>query len=88
MKRKTSEKENMKNVPIPETEVEKEEVPFGDPPENYKYKCSRCHFENEMNEANVEPAFGWTKKRTRCSRCLMPVLECPSCSRQTYECVD
>jgi DNA-directed RNA polymerase subunit RPC12/RpoP len=85
MKRKISSRENTKN--IPEQEMEKE-VPFGDPPKYYKYRCSHCQFENEMNEANVDVAFGWTKKRTKCSRGLMPVLKCPNCSRQTYECVD
>lgn len=65
-----------------------EEVPFGGAPEYYKYRCSHCHFENTMNEANVDVAFGWTKKRTKCSRGLMPVLECPICSCLTYECVD
>ena len=85
MKRKTSSRENTKDVPNPKME---KEVPFGDRPEYYKYKCSHCQFENEMNEANVDVAFGWTKKRTKCSRGLMPVLECPNCSQQTYECVD
>ncbi len=65
-----------------------EDVPFGGAPEYYKYRCSHCHFENTMNEANVDVAFGWTKKRTKCSRGLMPVLECPICSCLTYECVD
>ena len=85
MKRKTSNRENTKNIPNQEMD---NEVPFGDPPEYYKYRCSHCQFENEMNEANVDVAFGWTKKRTKCSRGLMPVLECPHCSRLTYECVD
>ena len=84
-KRKISERESMKDIPNQEIE---EDVPFGGAPEYYKYRCSHCHFENTMNEANVDVAFGWTKKRTKCSRGLMPVLECPICSCLTYECVD
>ena len=42
-----------------------------------------------MNEANVDAAYGWTKKRTRTSDGeIVPVLECPNCSRWTYECID
>jgi len=73
-KRKISDRESMKNILNQEIE---EDVPFGGAPEYYKYRCSHCHFENTMNEANVDVASGWTKKRTKCSRGLMPVLECP-----------
>ena len=55
----------------------------------YKFRCTRCKFENEMNEANVDVAYGWTKKRTRTSDGeIVPVLECPNCSKWTYECID
>lgn len=36
-----------------------------------------------MNEANVDAAYGWTKKRTRTSVGeIVPILECPNCSRE------
>ena len=100
MKKKTLDKANTKDIDqeqklkqeLPgQEEIEEEteeEMPFGGPTEYYKFRCSRCKFENEMNEANVDAAYGWTRKRTRCSRGLVPVLECPNCSHQTYECID
>ena len=72
-----------------ENMLEGEDLPFGPPPRYYKFRCTRCKFENEMNEANVDVAYGWTKKRTRTSDGeIVPVLECPNCSKWTYECID
>lgn len=98
MKKKTSNMENMKDSEQEKAKqrldelvremTEGMEMPFGGPTEYYKFRCSHCKFENEMNESNVDAAYGWTKKRTRCSRGLVPVLECPNCSKQTYECID
>ena len=69
--------------------IEEEEVPFGDPPRMYNYRCQQCSFESEMNEANVYAAYGWTKKRTKTSDDeTVPVLECPKCSKNSFVCVD
>jgi hypothetical protein len=40
------------------------------------------------NEVNVHVAFGWTKKRTKSLTVFMPVLDCPNCSNETYECAN
>jgi hypothetical protein len=78
MKKKTLDMENMKDSEQEKAKQRLDElvremaegmdVPFGGPTEYYKFRWSRCKFENEMNEANVDAAYGWTKKRTRCSR--------------------
>ena len=86
MKKKTLNEEDMNDE---KDLVEGIDIPFGPPPRDYKYRCTRCKFENEMNEANVDAAYGWTKKRTRTSDGeMVPVLECPNCSKWTYECID
>ena len=69
--------------------IEEEEVPFGAPPRMYNYRCQQCSFGSEMNEANVDAAYGWTKKRTKTSDGeTVPVLECPKCSKKSFICVD
>lgn len=69
--------------------MEIEDVPFGDPPRMYNYRCKKCNFESEMNEANVDVAYGWTKKRTKTTDGeLVPVLECPNCYKKSFVCVD
>ena len=40
------------------------EDPFGEPPIIYNYKCRKCNYNSEMNEAHVDVAYGWTKKRS------------------------
>lgn len=66
-----------------------EEMPFGDPPRMYNYRCSQCDYTSEMNEANIDVAFGWSKKRTKTSNGeTIPVLECPGCNRMSFICVD
>lgn len=46
---------------------ESNEVPFGGEPIYYNYKCTKCKYKSKMNEANVDVAYGWTKKRVKCS---------------------
>lgn len=73
--------ENMKEI--------EEDVPFGDPPRMYNYRCQKCSFESEMNEANVDAAYGWTKKRTKTTDGeSVPVLECPNCYKKSFVCGD
>ncbi len=37
--------------------IEMDEVPFGDPPRMYNYRCQKCNFESQMNEANVDAPY-------------------------------
>ena len=64
------------------------EEPFGDPPIMYNYKCKSCNYSSEMNEAHIDVAYGWTKKRTISSYGKVPVLECPDCGREAFICAD
>jgi len=65
-----------------------DDVPFGPPPLMYNYKCRVCNFENELNEAHVDVAYGWTKKRTMSSYGKVPILECPNCGKMEYVCIN
>jgi hypothetical protein len=65
-----------------------DEIPFGDPPMMYNYKCRGCNFYSDINEAHIDVAYGWTKKRTTCSHGKVPVLECPNCGSFDFVCVD
>ena len=64
------------------------DVPFGEPPIMFNYKCESCKYSSEMNEAHIDVAYGWTKKRTVCSYGKVPVLECPGCGNESFICVD
>lgn len=65
-----------------------DEIPFGDPPVMYNYKCRICKFKSDINEAHIDVAYGWTKIRTICSYGKVPVLECPNCGHFEFVCVD
>lgn len=57
----------------------------------YNYRCSRCNFESEMDEVNVDVAYGWTKKRTKTSDGeIVPMMDCPMCddNKKTFVCID
>jgi hypothetical protein len=42
-----------------------------------------------MNEAIVDAAYGWSKKRTKTKDGVsVPVLECPNCYKKNFVCVD
>jgi len=66
-----------------------EDVPFGPPPRIYKYHCFECDKSFEINEAIIDVACGWTKKRTKTSDGEeVPVLECYSCRKKILKCID
>jgi DNA-directed RNA polymerase subunit RPC12/RpoP len=69
------------------SQAERDE-PFGDPPIMFNYRCSDCNYSSEMNEAHIDVAYGWTKKRTISSYGKVPVLECPNCEKEAFICVD
>jgi len=73
------------NTPIVQDD---NDVPFGDPPIMFNYKCEKCDYSSEMNEAHIDVAYGWTKKRTICSYGKVPVMECPGCGNESFICVD
>jgi len=75
----------VENTPLCQDEGE---VPFGDAPIMYNYSCKDCNYSSEMNEAHIDVAYGWTKKRTVCSYGKVPVLECPDCGHEAFICVD
>ena len=63
-----------------EKEMEGEDIPFGPPARMYNYQCSKCGFKSEINEAHIDVAYGWTKKRTRTlDGEIVPVMECFKC---------
>lgn len=64
-----------------------DDVPFGDPPIMYKYRCRSCGYECEINEAVVDAAYGWTRKRTVCGEGRLPVMECHSCGKEDFICI-
>lgn len=66
-----------------------EDVPFGPPPRVFNYHCSECDAKFEVNEAIVDTAYGWTKKRTKTSDGEeVPVLECYKCRKIILKCID
>lgn len=66
-----------------------EDVPFGPPPRMYNYHCSSCNITLEVNEAIIDTAYGWTKKRTKTSdNEVVPILECPRCMKLIFKCID
>jgi predicted RNA-binding Zn-ribbon protein involved in translation (DUF1610 family) len=79
------EKDSEKRKPLKQNE---DELPFGDPPIMFNYKCRDCNFISDMNEAHIDVAYGWTKKRTTSSHGEVPVLECPNCGNMAFICVD
>ena len=62
---------------------EGEDIPFGPPPEEYNYRCSRCGCEVWVNEAIIDFELGFTEFEGR--EVKMPVLGCPGCNRETME---
>ena len=82
MKKKESARENISLY------QDSSEEPFGPPPIMFNYKCKNCSYSSEMNEAHIDVAYGWTKKRTASSYGKVPVLECPECGNETFICED
>lgn len=40
---------------------EGEDIPFGPPPIEYSYQCSRCQHEATVNEAIIDAEIDWAK---------------------------
>ena len=72
-------------MPLSEEDSDK---PFGEPPIMYNYRCKNCNYSSEMNEAHIDVAYGWTKKRTESLYGDVPVLECPNCKKESFCCID
>ena len=78
------EKESEKNEALLD-----DDVPFGDPPIMFNYKCRICGFASDINEAHIDVAYAWTRKRTMSKKYgKVPVLECPSCEKLEFICTD
>ncbi len=65
--------------------VEREDVPFGPPPEEYLYRCSQCRHEMDVNEAIIDVEIGMAKFHGSYHVGFMPTLGCPNCNRETME---
>ncbi len=57
--------------------VEGVDVPFGPPPEEYNYRCSRCRHEMKVNEGIIDVEIGMAEFEGRNIDGFMPVLGCP-----------
>ena len=65
--------------------VERVDVPFGPPPEEYHYRCSQCRHEMDVNEAIIDVEVGMAKFDRTYHVGFMPILGCPNCNRETME---
>lgn len=59
--------------------------PFGPPPQHYKYRCSVCETEIEINEAVIDAEIGMAKFNNEYAKGYMPKLGCPGCNNHTME---
>ena len=62
-----------------------EDVPFGPPPEEYSYHCSRCGGEIEVNEVIIDFEIDRAKSDGTYREGFMPILGCPNCNQETME---
>ncbi len=62
--------------------------PFGPPPKEYKYRCSVCRTEIEVNEAVIDAEIGMAKFNGEYYEGYMPKLGCPGCNNHTMECTE
>ena len=84
MSGKTSKRANTKESLRTEMELQDgEDIPFGPPPEEYNYRCSRCGCEVWVNEAIIDFELGFAEFEGR--EVVMPVIGCPGCNRETME---
>ncbi len=58
---------------------------FGPPPVEYKYRCSQCLREMEVNEAIIDVEMAIAEYEGRNVEGFMPVLGCPGCNNDTME---
>ena len=70
---------------IKEIIIEEEDLPFGPPPKDYNYRCSKCNYEVEVNEAVIDGAVMWLKYENKYSEGVMPDLDCPGCDQKTMK---
>ena len=66
-------------------EIEGVDIPFGPPPKEYKYRCSNCSHEMEVNEAIIDVEVFMAEYDGSYYEGFMPVLGCPNCNRETME---
>ncbi len=84
MSGKISKQENTNEQLRTKAELQEgEDIPFGPPPEEYNYRCSRCWCEVWVNEAIIDFELGFAEFEGR--EVVMPVLGCPDCNRETME---
>ena len=60
------------------------DLPFGPPPEEYRYRCPVCGVEELVNEAIIDVAVGAATFRGEYTG-GMPCLGCPGCNGETME---
>jgi len=83
--RRASTRKPLESTIKQQEEREGEDVPFGPPPEEYNYRCSRCGLELWVNEAIIDFELGFAEFEGRLTEGWMPVLGCPGCNRETME---
>jgi ribosomal protein S27E len=64
------------------------DVPFGPPPEEYKYRCSVCGTELMVNEAIIDAGIGMAQFNNEYYEGFMPKVGCPGCNNYTMEYVE
>ena len=62
-----------------------EDVPFGPPPEEYSYRCSRCGCEIEVNEVIIDLEIAMAESDGTYYKGFMPIFGCPDCNQETME---
>jgi hypothetical protein len=78
-------KQKIKEQPRSVSMNPEEEVPFGPPPEEYNYRCSRCGCEVWVNEAIIDFELGFAEFEGRYVEGWMPLIGCPGCNQETME---
>jgi rubrerythrin len=68
-----------------QNKIEGVDIPFGPPPEQYSYRCSRCKYEMEVNEAIIEVGIAKAEFEGTYFEGFMPILVCPNCNQETME---
>ena len=84
MSGKKSKRVNTKEQLKAKTQLqEREDIPFGPPPEEYNYRCFQCGCEIWVNEAIIDFELGYAEFEGR--EVIMPVLGCPGCNREAMK---
>ena len=66
--------------------IEREEIAFGPPLEEYSYRCSKCECEMLVNEAIIDVELGIAEFEDLWYEGFMPVLGCPNPSLRLMRC--